>query len=99
MAGPSGLKLGGLVEGMCPNVLMKEFFRSVNGRGKMAAKRPYCYQSSQICRRQTKIGRLVENIKTNKKVSWGQIRTQNGRGKMAFRDYRVLAYRLRDGLA
>ena len=39
MAGPSGLKLGGLVEGMCPNVLMKEFFRSVNGRGKMAAKR------------------------------------------------------------
>ena len=39
MAGPSGLKLGGLVEGMCPNVLMKEFFRSVNGRGKMAANR------------------------------------------------------------
>ena len=39
MAGPSGLKLGGLVEGMCPNVLMKDFFRSVNGRGKMAAKR------------------------------------------------------------
>ena len=38
MAGPGGLKLGGLVEGMCPNVLMKNFFRSVNGRGKMAAK-------------------------------------------------------------
>ena len=31
MAGPSGLKLGGLVEGMCPNVLTKEFFRSVEG--------------------------------------------------------------------
>ena len=31
MAGPSGLKLGGLVEGMCPNVLTKEFFRSVKG--------------------------------------------------------------------
>ena len=29
MAGPSGLKLGGLVEGMCPKVLMKEFFRCV----------------------------------------------------------------------
>ena len=39
MAGPSGLKLGGLVEGMCPNVLLKDFFRPVNGRGKMAAKR------------------------------------------------------------
>ena len=39
MAGPSGMELGGLVEGMCPNVLTKEFFRSVNGRGKMAAKR------------------------------------------------------------
>ena len=27
----TGLKLGGLVEGMCPNVLTKEFFRSVKG--------------------------------------------------------------------
>ena len=52
MTGPSGLKLGGLVQGMCPNVLMKECLRSVNGRGKMSA-----------------------------------------------RDYRVLAYRLGDGLA
>ena len=39
MAGPSGLTLGGLVEGMCPNILTKKFFRSVNGCGKMAAKR------------------------------------------------------------
>ena len=31
MAGPSGLKLGGLVEGMFPKVLTKEFFRSVKG--------------------------------------------------------------------
>ena len=38
MAGPSGLNLGGLVEGMCSNVLTKEFFRSVKGRGKMAVK-------------------------------------------------------------
>ena len=30
MAGPSRLKLVGLVEGMCPNVLGQEFFRSVN---------------------------------------------------------------------
>ena len=30
MAGPSRLKLGGLVEGMCPNVLAQEFLRSVN---------------------------------------------------------------------
>ena len=30
MAGPSRLKLVGLVEGMCPNVLAQEFFRSVN---------------------------------------------------------------------
>ena len=30
MAGPSGLKLGGLVEGMWENVLAKEFFGSVN---------------------------------------------------------------------
>ena len=29
MAGPSGLKLGGLVEGMGENVLAKEFFGSV----------------------------------------------------------------------
>ena len=34
MARPSGLKLGGLVEGMCLNVLTKEFFRSVNGWAK-----------------------------------------------------------------
>ena len=37
MAGPSGVKLGGLVEGMCPKVRHKEIFRSVkvacqNGR-------------------------------------------------------------------
>ena len=38
MAGPSGLKLGGLVEGMCPNVLTKEFLDPSRGRGKMAAK-------------------------------------------------------------
>ena len=25
MAGPSGLKLGGLVVGMCPNILTKDF--------------------------------------------------------------------------
>ena len=30
MAGPSGLKLGGMIEGMCENVLAKEFFGSVN---------------------------------------------------------------------
>ena len=30
MAGPIGLKLGGMVEGMCENVLTKEFFGSVN---------------------------------------------------------------------
>ena len=30
MAGPSGLKLGGLVEGMWENVLAKEFLGSVN---------------------------------------------------------------------
>ena len=29
MAGPIGLKLGGMVEGMCENVLAKEFFGSV----------------------------------------------------------------------
>ena len=29
MAGPIGLKLGGVVEGMCENVLAKEFFGSV----------------------------------------------------------------------
>ena len=29
MAGPIGLKLGGVVEGMCQNVLAKKFFRSV----------------------------------------------------------------------
>ena len=46
-----------------------------------------------------KIGRIVGNIKTNKKVSWGQTHTQNGRGKMAARDYRVLVYRLGDGWA
>ena len=39
MAEPSGLKLGGLVEGICLNILTKKFFRSVNGRGKMAVKR------------------------------------------------------------
>ena len=39
MAGPSGLKLGGLVEGMCPNIHTKDFFRFVNGRSKKAAKR------------------------------------------------------------
>ena len=31
----------------------------------------YFSQSSKICRRQIKIGGLVENIKTNKKFSWG----------------------------
>ena len=30
MAGPSGLKLGVLIEGMCKNVLVKEFFGSAN---------------------------------------------------------------------
>ena len=30
MAGPSKLKLGGMVEGMCENVLAKEFFGSDN---------------------------------------------------------------------
>ena len=30
MVGPSELKLGGMVEGMCQNVLAKEFFGSVN---------------------------------------------------------------------
>ena len=30
MAGPIGLKLGGMVEGMCENVLGKEFFGSDN---------------------------------------------------------------------
>ena len=30
MAGPSGFKLGGLVEGMGEKVLAKEFFGSVN---------------------------------------------------------------------
>ena len=30
MAGPSELKLGGMVEGMGENVLAKEFFGSVN---------------------------------------------------------------------
>ena len=39
MAEPSWLKLGGLVEGICLNILTKKFFRSVNGRGKMAVKR------------------------------------------------------------
>ena len=29
MAGPIGLKLGGMVEGMCENVLAKKFFGSV----------------------------------------------------------------------
>ena len=29
MAGPIKLKLGGMVEGMCENVLAKEFFGSV----------------------------------------------------------------------
>ena len=39
MAGPSRLKLGGLVEGMCLNVPTKEFFLDLSrGRGKMAAK-------------------------------------------------------------
>ena len=32
MAGPSGLKLGGLVVGMCPNILMKEFLVGVAKR-------------------------------------------------------------------
>ena len=35
MAGSSGMKLGRLVEGRCPNVLTKDFFRSVNRRGKI----------------------------------------------------------------
>ena len=30
MAGPSELKLGGMIEGMCENVLAKKFFGSVN---------------------------------------------------------------------
>ena len=30
MAGPRGLKLGGMIEGMCPNVLAKEFLGSVH---------------------------------------------------------------------
>ena len=30
MAGPSGLKLCGMIEGMCENVLAKKFFGSVN---------------------------------------------------------------------
>ena len=30
MAGPSGLKVGGLVEGMGENVFVKEFFGSIN---------------------------------------------------------------------
>ena len=30
MAGPRGLKLGGMIEGMCPNVYVKKNFRSVN---------------------------------------------------------------------
>ena len=30
MAGPMGLKVCGMVEGMCENVLAKEFFGSVN---------------------------------------------------------------------
>ena len=29
MAGPTGLKLGGMIKGMCENVLTKEFFGSV----------------------------------------------------------------------
>ena len=29
MAGPIGLKLGGMIKGMCENVLAKEFFGSV----------------------------------------------------------------------
>ena len=28
MTGPSGLKLGGMIEGICENVLAKEFFGS-----------------------------------------------------------------------
>ena len=36
MAGPIGLKLGGMVEGMQENVLAKEFFGSVEvGRGQV----------------------------------------------------------------
>ena len=30
MAGPRGLKLGGMIEGMCPNVWVKKNFESVN---------------------------------------------------------------------
>ena len=30
MTGPSGLKLGGMIEGMWENVLTKEFFGSIN---------------------------------------------------------------------
>ena len=30
MAGPRELKLGGMIEGMCPNVWVKKYFESVN---------------------------------------------------------------------
>ena len=36
-----------------------------------------------FCRRQTKIGTRVENIKATKKVSWCKTHAQKGRGKMA----------------
>ena len=37
MAGPIKLKLGGMVEGMCENVLAKEFFGSVEvDRGRVS---------------------------------------------------------------
>ena len=74
MAGPSGLKLGGLVEGMCPNVLMKEYFRSVNGRGKMAAKRqvPIATKVVKFVVGQRKSVDLWRTSTPTKKVSWGQ---------------------------
>ena len=41
MAGPSGLKLGGLVEGMWENVLAREFFGYVEGdRGQLRPQVP-----------------------------------------------------------
>ena len=64
MAGPSGLKLGGVVEGMCLNVLTKDFFRSVNGRGKMAAKRQEVANLSEASENQYTCGEHQDQQKS-----------------------------------
>ena len=64
MAGPSGLKLGWLVEGMCPNFFTKDFIRSVNGCGKMAAKRQEVAHLSDANENQYKCGEHQDQQKS-----------------------------------